>query len=66
MGGGKIVEEGKWTDFVVYWGSEGSDGEREKEDDRGEFEAQHGEDLRVRRGGRREGEIVFIGYQEGK
>ena len=26
---GGIIEEGKWTDFVVYWGSEGSDGERE-------------------------------------
>ena len=40
---GKIVEEGKWTDFVVYRGSEGSNGEGEEEDDRGKFKAEHGE-----------------------
>lgn len=49
VSGGKIIEEGKWTDFVVYWGSEGSDSKREKEKGGGEFKAEHGEDWKVRR-----------------
>ena len=43
------MEEEKWTDLVVHWGSEGNNGEREEEDDGGEFKAEHGEDWRVRR-----------------
>ena len=60
---GEVIEEGKWADFVVYWRSEGSDGEREEEDDRGEFKAEHGEDGGWGGRGRREEETVFI---EGK